>query len=820
MLRRLIVGGKRLNPSARYYSVSVQQEIASDYDATKSGRVFPRAVIGARIHNVKFYQRLSSAVPPTEKQWTRWAPLVAKNRINWKDELEDETVPIWLLVHLVACKVHSPEEAVEAAKYILKFIPPRSNPIPKLGLLIQATRTLARYQASILMPDIVNEFIEIPVENAEHYYNYLLVSISHFKMTPELGKLIVRILEVMHGRQITLWSRTYRIFLSNPIITLELAKFLQRREPTLALPTVHDMEAYLRVFAKSGAVHASARFLNLIRKTKLKEGEMAPHGVELSKGASVPLDGIGVAMHYNAKFLSSFNRHSGSAFNYLRSLLAVEKRPNALNAIHAPKKLMRFQSNPGKRVYYNNSIDLSYWTTVLRVVVRDENVNHEKLLELFSRIRSTTGMRVTIAVITVVMHGLVKKGDYATAYRLWSAWVKLSKRRHIIDRKSLTVAMTVIVRAGHPLEAWDLLIHSTNVLSSDGTSLQNRINVPGRRRRMSPVEADTTVLNAFADACFEIGRTDMVFKLWEAFTPLFGAYPDSVTLTLLLRAGREAARFDRTLRGLLEQAGIHGLFQKRKVWPDYSKKSKKEIAQSLRSIIYRGMPKDRDLQKPEVKRIRKALWNDDLAGPKVRNLFRRILFSNWPDLANLQAPAEAVWSDNARVGHPIRDALRAIGVTGIRKTLDKQEPAASTGPTADTSKAPLLLGPYLLNSPTHKPERVPTPSPRKSPQIVPDAKTFGAYIELLGGLGYGSEVAQVFVWMRELGVRPSKRTLALALALWSEVSMRGPLLEHYGTPSEYKKLYHWLVLWLGLENMPTDGMLGWAFRYWKQEREK
>ena len=124
---------------------------------------------------------------------------------------------------------------------------------------------------------------------------------------------------------------------------------------------------------------------------------------------------------------------------------------------------------------------------------------------------------MTVAIITVVMRGLVKKGDYDTAYRLWNVWLKVSKRDRIIDKRSLTVAMIVLVGDGHPLEAWDTLISATSILTADGGQSQPRIKIPGRKKRQAPVKADTTMVNSLMSAFLDSGRTDMVFKLWEAF---------------------------------------------------------------------------------------------------------------------------------------------------------------------------------------------------------------------------------------------------------------------------------------------------------------
>ncbi len=72
--------------------------------------------------------------------------------------------------------------------------------------------------------------------------------------------------------------------------------------------------------------------------------------------------------------------------------------------------------------------------------------------------------------------------------------------------------------------------------------------------------------------------------------------------------------------------------------------------------------------------------------------------------------------------------------------------------------------------------------------------------------------------MKELDLMPRKETLCVALVLFAEVSLRGPLLETYGDISEYKKLVAWMKNWLGGDKLPTESQLRWAFRSLNADR--
>lgn len=92
---------------------------------------------------------------------------------------------------------------------------------------------------------------------------------------------------------------------------------------------------------------------------------------------------------------------------------------------------------------------------------------------------------------------------------------------------------------------------------------------------------------------------------------------------------------------------------------------------------------------------------------------------------------------------------------------------------------------------------------------------------MLGRVQRSSEIPEVLVWMKELDVVPTKLTLGVFLALWSQVGLDSPINEGWkilpgydaGHGGEYGKLIAWLEDWVGKENIPTDGEILEAFQY-------
>ncbi|THH07586.1 hypothetical protein EW145_g3282 [Phellinidium pouzarii] len=815
-------------PLARAHSRRALTDAVSSFAVASSPdeRALAR-LVERRLKSVASSLNVVNQELPSLDDLKRWRHVVEVEDIDEaiKNGGDLRETPSWAILFLLSSKVNSPVQAMSAVSIMLRHFPKADISIQP-SLLILTARFLARRNVTLPMPNLVRAFLMLNLSEPSTQLNLLLRSISHFRPTPEITKATTRILDAMSARQVRLHSRTYRSLLSNKLVTPELAKTLQRRmQRESFIPNTNHLEAYLRVFAKQGAVHASARYLNLIRKLRIGQGREAPHGVNLSsQGAQAQTEGS-VNTRWNTEFLSSFGRHTGSAFYYLRAL--VGDGIASTTAIRPVRNESRISCADRKNspLTWKRDLHVSDWTVVLNIAARDPKISGERLLSLFKQARAVAHFPLTVGVFTAIMRGLVKKGDYTSAYEIWEWCCSTWYRRRRIDKKALTVAMDVLVASGQPLSAFDTLIETTGIVRNKNAVVDcghaHSRRAPNAERALysRAAKIDAPLVNALMDAYVKHGRPDIVFKLWDAYVPLFGIAPNAETLTVLLKAAREGARFDHTFRGLIERMGLHGLFHRKKMQLDYRDKSKLQIVQDLRDIVNKEQMGDDEGARVE-RYVRKSLWDGELAAPRALVLFKAILAKNFPDLPSIRPPATAVWPDEAHAGHPMRDALRTLAF-GRRK--DKQLEDEAQKPTIGTP-LPFLVGPVsALAVTSSSPLQGPTFTSTidiAHPQIVPNEKTFAAYIALLGAQDRASEISITLAWMRALDVVPTRGPLALALALWSEASVRGPLLESYGGVSEYERLYHWLVKWLGRERMPTDAAIASAFQNLKRDRDK
>ncbi|KAL5525126.1 hypothetical protein ACEPAF_8995 [Sanghuangporus sanghuang] len=754
------------------------------------------------------------------------------------------SAPIWVLIYLLSNKVHTPSQAMLAVPIMLQHIPTVDRAL-RPGLIVLVIRFLAKQQVPLPIPSLIKLFLATDLPDPSTEFNLLLRAMSHFKPSPIPSKETVHIIEAMHGRQIRLQSRTYRSLLSNSLVTLELVKKLQQSMAMEGVqPNRHHLEAYLRIFAHHGAVHSSARYLNLIREqTKKEEGMIVPHGVELSSQGPRAIKSVNSAnTRWNTEFLMSFKRHTGSAFQYLRDMVDEKDSVTVfLRPVRKESLISRTVRKDRPRIWKHRT-HVSDWATVLNVAARDRKISSERLLKLFDDTRAAAGYPPTVGIFTVLMRGLARKGDYAMAMSVWERCRASWTRRRKLDTKALTVAMDIIVANGQHLSAFDTLVQTTGILHDRKSMPQKQASTAISRRYKRALyskraKVDVPLVNALMNAYQKNGRQDLVFKLWDVFYPLFGVHPNSDTLTIVLDAALSVALWDRTFRGLLEQLGLHDLFSK-SIPSSFSaeNKAREQIVQRVQKAIQRGSPTpspcsgadsssgDEKQQKKEVvkevrKYMRKTLWDGELAAPKAIKLFQEILLGNYPELRWIVPPAKAIWPDEAFHASPLRDALSSLG-SRLRG-----------GPSP---KPPLLFGPSLLPpqaNPNPSPDPPPPPpskgdnpilNPHMSPhpQITPNSQSFSSYLLLLGRTHRASQIPLALAWMRYLHVRPLSRPLAISLALWSEASMRGPLVQAYGArESEFDKLYMWLVDWLGKEGVPSEAAVSWAFRKLKQERE-
>ncbi|KAJ8592212.1 hypothetical protein M405DRAFT_787759 [Rhizopogon salebrosus TDB-379] len=471
----------------------------------------------------------------------------------------------------------------------------------------------------------------------------------------------------------------------------------------------------------------------------------------------------------NTLYIGSLRHDRASAFHYLHKLLQLEaaKTHGYVSSITGPSHRhasTKFWS--GTKI----GVDIFDWTTALVSAANDKRTSASALVILFERARERTKhFRPTVVTYTVLLRGLLFRGAYNEALSVWN---QLLDSGIPLDRKALTVGVQVLTRAGHPQDAFYLLnsFMRAQHASSQSASLPDD-------KHVAPVTQhwiNIIVINEFMVSLLRTRRPDVIFQLWDNLEQLYSVLPNEATLNILLKAAVLATKMDNeSVRG----AFAH-LFHAHTV-------SSSDPVDSIVAMLHSPHP-------PSVV----GIWRNRRAGDVARDIFRTVMYGNWKELLDVKAPASIVHSKDAETTplYPLIELAKSITMPFSSRKDRNDKPGTITVDAYSPDKKPYY--PY--------------------PSIVPTDVTFSAYIQLLGLTARSSEISLALAWMRALQIRPSRKTLSIALVFWAEVSLRGPLFEEWAErrnrgESEYGRLVRWMGEWVG-EEAPTDGDMQKALR--------
>ncbi|KAF9450732.1 hypothetical protein P691DRAFT_773656 [Macrolepiota fuliginosa MF-IS2] len=755
---------------------------------------------------------------------------------RWKHEQNmaalPRDVPSWLVLHLISSKVRT---AQHAHGPMLNLVYAHLDTAPKQvhgPLLLLAAVQLARFNLVVPLRRITQTFLHTWIEDPAVYFNLLLQVISSVpNRTVESANIAVLLLKAMESRQLKLTSETYEALLDDRFVTLQLTKYLQTRMVQEGfVPQTAHLEAYLRVFAKDGVIHDARRYYDAIHSREPKPDPTS----SLLDPSSVP------QIRANTLMLGSYPETS-FAFGFLRKLASSNPTPTMIPPPpHNPHYKTKIR--PITRLMRTKFLSIHDLTAALCVAVRDPKCNSPHLMKLFDR---APGGRPTVATYTILIRGLLLRGDTVNAV---SYWKKLLKSGLTIDSEALATGVVALTRAKRPYDAFMLLEQFG--ARPDPTN--------GIIHLRQPVKVTSKTINDYMVALNRIQRPDVVFHLWDHMSTLYAVQPNTLTLSILLQSARLAHRLDDTLSGALAHLSLKNPFRTKPTTqhPDTISPcapARDASVSTIRSLLY-------DTAKSKPRAYVNGIWRGTDPASAARNVYLQALFGM------------AVEQDND-------------GENKVREMLKLEAPASATRSSVDDDPASGFgfslrrkLGgamPYVFEPPsdlflTPPPDSDSNLDPQINharvrirshhPSVLPTSHATLNYILLLHLSSRAGELPLLLAWMKYLGIQPSKALLAVALAAWSEVSVYAPLVErwHHGRGSEssrviegspgsssgdgggddgknkrkkrsemigpergreYVRLVEWLVDWVGEVRMPTEIEVGKWERVLEKARE-
>lgn len=704
-----------------------------------------------RWDRVKLSAALANCGIPRE-ELERWTPILSEPHIASAatslqsrgfvvapaTETEPETPsppplhpPSWVVLYLLAFKVRTSQQALGPQldlAYAHLAVAPKEIQGP---LLILTALNLLRFSLSVPMQRVIDTFLTISLADPALEFNLLLQIIAWNPLrSTDVATTVVALLKAMRARQLNLNVSTYNVLLKDRFITLQLTKYLQQQMiQDQTVPTASQLEAYLRIFAKHGAIHDA------------KEYYKAIHALPATTESPGDLQNT----HTRADtLLLAAQNNATSAFGFLRKMVS----PKHFERDRPPHIAVR------QRVRWKAAVDAVDFTAALSVAVRDRSVTAKGLISLFERAQTRPrALRLTVASYTVLIRGLlIRESGRAIHY-----WNLLKETGLPIDKRALNIGLRTLTWGGFPHEAF---------LALEKYAAPNERIPRGIYQLHQPLRLSAVDINDFMVALTRAGRPDVVFKLWDHMEELYGVLPDSRSLSILLNAARVAAKLDDSFAGAMAHLKLKNPFRTLPPIPT----SRELIVISIKDIIGDRPNKLR----PYVS----GFWHNQAPMDVAKKVFLQAIFGNAPSkLLDVTPPAHAVRASADA------DAMQGIGLPRL-------------GPTRTAFVPPPDL--LTLRGESHY------------PSIVITNEVCMRYLYLLLTMGRTAEVPLLLAWMRKLEITPSPELLAMALVLWSEVSVQAPLIEAWSggeERNEYTRLVDWVADWVGRKKLPKEGLM-------------
>lgn len=408
------------------------------------------------------------------------------------------------------------------------------------------------------------------------------------------------------------------------------------------------------------------------------------------------------------------------------------------------------------------------WTSLLDFFSRRNSSSVDQSVALFNRIRGTHPP--TTVSFTVLMRALVSRRAYQRAIETWH---EMLAEGHPIDIQSLSTMIEACTLSGKHLEAFYIL----EVVAKKG--LHRGATQPTSEDQYPRIQLTTTLLASLMKNLAHSGRPDVAFMVWDYAELLYGVTPDTCVLNVLLEIAQAVTQFEETFAGFWAnlRAKRSSSHQTNLFSPSLHLPGRDEVVESLRLTLDCNIRKK---HKPT------GLWGDVPAWQKATKIFYHAVLGNNPKLLHIPPPVTAIRSSMGDIHRRpwtefIQSVQGPLPANGAFHDVDMDSPASLA-----------RLGMYPLQA---------------YPTIKPTKTTFHNLIYLLGMCGQAGQIPTVLAWMKELGITPFGRTIAMALIFWAEVSLRAPLFEQFGGEGEYSKLLKWLEAWVGEGQMPGQARM-------------
>ncbi|KAF8316411.1 hypothetical protein DL93DRAFT_2056342 [Clavulina sp. PMI_390] len=377
---------------------------------------------------------------------------------------------------------------------------------------------------------------------------------------------------------------------------------------------------------------------------------------------------------------------------------------------------------------------------------------------------------------------------------LWKKYAtRLERRRSSASQRTsqpdwllVTAAGQAYAASGRFSDAWDLFHRTSLRDDQDTVELQH-----GRLMFL------TTFIRALSFA----NRPNVAYALWDSMESCYGVRPDNHTLNVILMTASTHSKPSAAV-SLSQQMGWR-LRRGSSTISEGAGLDREELFKHIHAeLLDQAAPPRRDIG---------FWWRERPAWQVAREIFREVVLGNWPELVRLEPPVTA----NPEGYHPLIDwrKLRS-SITAQPSSGTVQGISASESHQDVTSDGNVVDPPRILT--------IPPVSVGKYYDIVPNQRSFDAYIQLLCAHDLIAELPEVLLWARELGILPSHRSLRLGLAYFADIGAAAPFDQAVlgaAGDSPYERLRTWLKEWVPAGYIPTEREIREERALWGTEKD-
>ena len=687
----------------------------------------------------------------------------------------------WLALRLLRDKIHSQRDVSSATALLSRSL--SSFPIAiQPSLLVMCMYWASRFRAESSLDELLTMFLNLDPDPPTFHYHLLLCVLAGNSRSKQTTTLIKRVLDVTLERDHEISQTIYITILRPGTANCALADIVaEHMDATGFIPADNVLLSFMRIYFRGKQEKKAAKYFEAIRarrnpdpalsqlesidsKTNLVPSLVPDTDQPLSHQTHSAIMGqaaTALFTHDIQELIPSLKDQAISLTDSNRHLQAYKpNHPYQAQLLRSLGSVVRF---PGTPLWIDSVLEAAASHKMLFPPARlAEHFSHALLV-------SNIKPREIRSILTVVISHLMRRSKSKAAAILFRQYRDTGG---VVDIHILGVGIRALVLGGYPIEVIRTIEDVYRPIQDTGAR-----RLPARKNTSARDDLPLSVRTVceFMQALSHIQRADVVFTLWDNMELLYNVLPDSYTFHTLMHTACQSKQYTNSLRGVVARLRLDRFMN---TWTGGM------YIQEIQDPRERVLVELSDmLSKPQ---LQTGLWHGRPAYQAGLCIATHVLLSKWPGLVEVQNPMQALRHGSDSVG--------------ARPWLQYTHTSES----------------YRLSNFSDHPSRLlsfvgPPPNTQHRTVVQPSELTFLLYLRLVAANNFYDEIPLVFAWMRFVGLRPQKEMIATALVYWRTVASDAPLIETMkggGKSSPYEMFERWLLDWVGVEGMPSEGEIG------------